>query len=263
MTVIGVTGLHVDPLGNTRIAGAGKDQVANRLLQKHGFVLMSFADPLKRFLQDVYEFTDEQLWGESEKRTEPDTRYPRPPQHQLAAYLQQGLPTQYLTPRLALTSLGNDWGRECYDATWVDYLKRTAKKLMAGGYTYSQQRGLQPCIYANDDPWIRPKIKVVVTDCRYFNEALAIREAGGLLVRVKRLAKEPFNPAQMNGKHASEVELPQWGDDMFDYIVDNNGTLNDLAMRTDSMHDAATGRMIPYDESQADIPPFLRKPTTT
>lgn len=257
MTIIGVTGLFVDPLGSKRIAGAGKDQVANRLLSKHGFVLMSFADPLKRFLQEVYEFTDEQLWGESEKRTEPDTRYPRPRQ------FGPDVPTQYLTPRLALTSLGNDWGRKCYDATWVDYLTRTAKRLQGGGYTYSQQRGLQPCIYAEDDPWIRPKAKVVVTDCRYFNEAQAVRNAGGVLVRVKRLAKTPFDPAQMNNEHASEVELPQWDDREFDFIIDNNGTLADLAMRTDSMHDAATGRMIPYDEKQADIPPFLRKPTTT
>lgn len=257
MTIIGITGLLVDPLGNSRVAGAGKDQVANRLLQKHGFVLMSFADPLKRFLQDVYEFTDAQLWGESERRTEPDMRYPRPPQRQ---FVGQDLPTQYLNPRLALTSLGNDWGRNCYDATWVDYLKRTAKKLMAGGCTYSQQHGLQTCIYANDDPWVRPKTKVVVTDCRYFNEALALREIGGLLVRVKRLAKKPFNQAQMSSNHASEVELPQWNDSMFDYVIDNNGTLSDLAMRTDSMHDAATGKMIPYDESQADIPPFLRNP---
>ena len=243
MTLIGVTGLHIDPLGNRRIAGAGKDCVANRLLRKHGFVLLSFADPLKRFLQDVLEFSDEQLWGESEKRVEPDTRYPRPRQFE-----GQGLPTQYLTPRLALTSLGNDWGRECYANIWVDYLKRVATRLQAGGYTYSQQQGLQTCIYANDDPWIRPKTKIVVSDCRYFNEAQAVRDAGGVLVRVKRHAKEPFDKALMDNKHASEVDLPQWDDSKFDFVIENCGSLADLELRTDSMHDAAT------------VPPFLRKP---
>lgn len=261
MTIIGVTGLCIDPTGAHRIAGAGKDCVANRLLEKHGFVLLSFADPMKRFLQDVYEFTDEQLWGESEKRTEPDTRYPRPPHHQLAAYLQQGLPTQYLTPRLALTSLGNDWGRECYDATWVDYLRRVAVKLQAGGYTYSQQKGLQTCIYTEDDAWIRPKTKIVVADCRYFNEALAVRAAGGVLVRVKRYVKAPFDPSLMDNSHTSEVQLPQWEDSQFDYVIENTGTLQHLKLLTDSMHDAVTGRMLPYDDAQRDIPPFLRKST--
>jgi hypothetical protein len=59
------------------------------------------------------------------------------------------------------------------------------------------------------------------------------------------------------------VQLPQWPDSEFDYVIPNDAGLLDLAMRTDSMHDAATGRMIPFDESQQDIPPFLRKPTTT
>lgn len=58
-------------------AGVGKDAVADFLVRNHGFVKVALADPLKRICQDVYGFTDEQLWGSSEKRNAPDKRWPR------------------------------------------------------------------------------------------------------------------------------------------------------------------------------------------
>lgn len=56
-------------------AGAGKDSAANVLVERHGFVKVSLADPLKRICREVFDFTEEQLWGPSHKRNEPDTRY--------------------------------------------------------------------------------------------------------------------------------------------------------------------------------------------
>jgi len=59
-------------------AGSGKDTVADFLVRDHSFVKVALADPLKRICRDVFDFTDEQLWGPSEKRNAPDKRYPRP-----------------------------------------------------------------------------------------------------------------------------------------------------------------------------------------
>jgi hypothetical protein len=58
-------------------AGTGKDAIADILVKNHGFVKVAFADPLKRICQDVYDFTDEQLWGPSAMRNAPDKRYLR------------------------------------------------------------------------------------------------------------------------------------------------------------------------------------------
>lgn len=58
MNIIGVTGQ----------AGAGKDEVAGRLVQKHGFVQLSLADPMKRFGLNVFGFDVIQLWGPSSAR---------------------------------------------------------------------------------------------------------------------------------------------------------------------------------------------------
>lgn len=59
-------------------AGAGKDSVAKLLVSRHGWVLYSLAAPLKRFLGDMFGFTDEQLYGPSSARNTPDPRWARP-----------------------------------------------------------------------------------------------------------------------------------------------------------------------------------------
>jgi hypothetical protein len=65
-------------IGITGKAGAGKDTAADVLVERFNFVKVALADPLKRICKDAFDFSDEQLWGPSEKRNEPDTRYLRP-----------------------------------------------------------------------------------------------------------------------------------------------------------------------------------------
>jgi len=65
-------------IGITGKAGAGKDTAADVLVERFNFVKVALADPLKRICQEVFDFSDEQLWGPSEKRNEPDQRYQRP-----------------------------------------------------------------------------------------------------------------------------------------------------------------------------------------
>jgi hypothetical protein len=106
----------------------------------------------------------------------------------------------------------------------------------------------------HDDIWIASlenKLRncqddVVISDCRFPNEIKAIKAQGGIVVRVIRGA-EPnwFNAAvSMNrgpernttwalskhqienlGIHASETA---WVGTKFDYVIDNNGTMDDL-----------------------------------
>src|SRR5262249_21718742 len=128
MSVIGICGR----------AGAGKDTAADVLVKEFGFVKVSLADPLKRICREVFAFTEEQLWGPSECRNEPDKRYRRRP----SGYDANGRPIdkcgclrenkrafmdaedyrdhlpcpavfsgdEFLTPRHALQQLGTEWG---------------------------------------------------------------------------------------------------------------------------------------------------------
>jgi hypothetical protein len=149
MIIIGVTGK----------AGSGKDAVANILTANHGFVKIALADPMKRFLSRTLNFTNEQLWGPSQKRNAPDVRYPR--EHTFdwhaktclccGAFLDDLGAQCYLTPRFALQQLGTEWGRSMYPDIWVDFAFRIVE--VSG--------------------------VAVIPDVRFPNEVAKIKAAGG------------------------------------------------------------------------------------
>jgi hypothetical protein len=56
----------------------------------------------------------------------------------------------------------------------------------------------------------------IITDTRFINEANAIKNKGGIIIRVDRPGVEPIN------NHASENQLDTW---KFDYRIVNNGDL--------------------------------------
>lgn len=389
-------------------ANSGKDTVADHLCKKHGFVKIAFADPLKRICQQVYAFSDEQLWGPSEMRNAPDSRYPRtdtfiypaapvgalwlpigggrtlinesdlklvseydwclnkketgkrteyvrthegsmkmhqlflgePPEGQVIDHINgDGLDNRrtnlrfcthsenhanerkrrggtsvfkgvsfdsnrdkwsakimvngetrnlgrfddesaaaiaydlaaveiygqyartnsslFLTPRYALQQLGTNWGRDCYENTWVDLALRTAQQLAEGGCYYDQRSGLRTM--SSVEGVMTPKVNVVIPDMRWpgGNEGKAVKAAGGKLVLIDR---QGAGLAGAAGQHASETSIVGVPRDTFDWILDNNSDLHVLKLRIDSMMDRFNERIIPYDEAQADVPPFMRKP---
>lgn len=56
-------------------AGSGKDEIANHLVNHHGFKKVALADPIKRFALNVFNFDVIQLWGPSSARNTFDPRY--------------------------------------------------------------------------------------------------------------------------------------------------------------------------------------------
>ncbi|BCS53318.1 hypothetical protein [Geobacter sp. SVR] len=77
--------------------------------------------------------------------------------------------------------------------------------------------------YFGENYWIsrfleacdNPKQLYVVDDCRFPNEAQAIKEAGGKLVRIER----PVRPIGSNPEHPSEVALDGWT--AWDMVIQN------------------------------------------
>lgn len=213
-------------LGISGLAGSGKDTFAKFLAEDHEFTVLSLADPLKRICREVFAFTDDQLWGPSEKRNQPDPRYPR----QKCAGCQTCAFTcdhyYHLTPRYALQQLGTEWGRDCYPNIWVEYAMRTAATLLRDpddGFVphYNRWRGLtfQPL-----GPYSLSK-GVVIPDVRFRNEIEGIRAAGGKVVRIRREQSGLAGDAAM---HASEREQAEIPDSEFDLVVQNDGTLEEL-----------------------------------
>lgn len=244
-------------MGISGLAGAGKDTTADILVGDHGWVRVALADPLKRIAKDVYDFTDEQLWGPSSARNAPDRRYPKTERAKAFAKETTALldsvwrevlmkefgeeaAKHFLTPREFLQKLGTECGRECYDNTWIDKTIRTANALLGPrghDLRYSAQRGLHDLGDHRDsdeaDRRDDTRAKgVAVPDVRFKNEMVAIRDAGGLLIRVKRTAAT--NTAWFS-VHASEREQLDVPDSYFDYVAQNDGPLEELPQRVAEM----------------------------
>lgn len=241
-------------VGLSGVAGSGKDFIADLLVKNHGFVKVALADPLKRICQDVFEFSEEQLWGPSEKRNQPDKRYftgrvrDRIVDHEDArclCYLTKASegdssePTAeemleyrkiYLTPRFALQFLGTEWGRNCYPQVWIDYTLRIAKKLLsADNYQYSSKNGLWQDA---ENSYSKPN-GVVISDVRFANEMEAIQSEGGKVIRI--ISDRATTLRGTAALHASEQEQKEIPDSFFDYLLYNRVDLNSLTEELSKM----------------------------
>lgn len=203
-------------IGVSGPAGVGKDTFANRLVDRHGFVSISLADEMKRICARVYRFTEEQLWGPSAERNRPDSRYPR------------GDGT-CLSPRIALQILGTEFGRTCYQNTWVDVTLRDAKTVLDGHYGYSKAKGVEFLLWEKRYP-----SGVVVPDCRFQNEIDAIHQAGGKVVRLKRQTQTDALKVGVQN-HASEAEQLTIPDGAFDMVIQVEDGLDNFYRQIDGL----------------------------
>jgi hypothetical protein len=227
-------------------AGAGKDTIFN-IIQKHRARAerVSFADPIREICRQLYDFSDEQLFGS--KKDEPDLRYPRMSRvHRFECDEQQRNPQErcadcgqmiavagevdppcihikdFLTPREAMQTLGTEWARERYEQTWLSILARKINKAFEFG---EAQRPRVAHTFAPN--WYKPQPAqlCVITDVRFFDEVEALSRAGADIIRVVRPS------SRVNGQRAQHATEKQDDPRIEDYLVStiqNNGTLEDL-----------------------------------
>jgi hypothetical protein len=87
--------------------------------------------------------------------------------------------------------------------------------------------------------------KWIITDCRFPNEAQAIKDRGGIVVRVNRPpagstkldlgelgVKYAIDKRDVPTLHPSETSLDTWE---FDYILDNNSSIEELTLKVKEM----------------------------
>jgi hypothetical protein len=139
-------------IGVCGLIGAGKDTIADYLVNIHQFRRESFANTLKDAVSAVFGWDRELLEGR--------TRHSREWREQVDAWWAERLGMPDLTPRWVLQYWGTEVVRRGFhDDTWIASLENKLRK-------------------TTDD--------VVISDCRFPNEIAAIKRAGGTVIRVHR-----------------------------------------------------------------------------
>ncbi|MCX8003679.1 MAG: hypothetical protein N2688_01795 [Burkholderiaceae bacterium] len=129
-------------------AGAGKDTAARYLCERYGFVQASFAGALKEMCLAWAEYVGvDHAWF-----TERDLK-------------EKPMPGFGFSARRMMQTLGTEWGRALMPMLWVAGLQRHLG-LHEGGTPVHD--------------------RIVISDCRFPNEAQWVIGAGGTLVRVLR-----------------------------------------------------------------------------
>lgn len=207
-------------IGICGFIGSGKDTIADYLVNSHEFRRESFANTLKDAVSSVFGWDRTLLEGRTKEARE--------------------------------------W-REQSDVWWSERLGKTITPRWV-----LQQWGTEVCRKSfHDDIWIaslenklrNSKDHVVISDCRFPNEIKAIKNAGGVVVRVKRGDEPDWYDAAVSANkgpdgnatwslsrlkleqlkiHASETA---WVGTQFDHILTNNSTIDDLFKQVDLVLD--------------------------
>ena len=197
-------------LGICGLIGAGKDTIADYLVNIHEFRRESFANTLKDAVTHVFGWDRELLEGR--------TKQSRAWREQRDEWWSDRLGMD-VTPRWVLQFWGTEVARRSFhDDIWIASLENKLRTI-------------------TDD--------VVISDCRFPNEISAIKSAGGRVIRVVR-GPDPdwyplalaVNEGQKNitwswakmqlekfNIHASETA---WIGTAFDAVIENNSSLDAL-----------------------------------
>ena len=133
----------------------------------------------------------------------------------------ENLHSQPLTARLALQTLGTDWGRSLLPNIWSDAGISLATEVLAGRGAAAGVPHL---------PATKPKM-IVFSDCRFLNEAAAVREdGGGYIWRVEREGTK--GAGGVGESHPSEAEQDSIEPDV---TIANNSTLHGLEVAVASL----------------------------
>lgn len=205
-------------IGITGLIGSGKDTAADYLCTFHGFKRMSFAGALKDAIAVIFNWDRELLEG--------STKASREWRENIDVWWAERLNIPHLTPRWVLQQWGTDVARKSFhNDIWVASVENRLRNV-------------------KDD--------IVITDCRFANELVAIKNAGGITMRTHRgedpewiefaeLLNYTKNEAvkihcleQLEKFNVHASEYSSVGLD-YDYHLDNNGTIDHLHKQIESI----------------------------
>jgi hypothetical protein len=136
------------------VMGSGKSTIANYLVEKHGFVLVKFAEPLKAMIETLVPFLNP-MCVDPKDYTEGSEK-----EKKLFGF-------DGLTTRRLMQTLGTEWGRNTImDDFWVRIAKNRINTIRA--FSHGEVGG------------------IVIDDLRFPNEYQVLKELGAEFWKVER-----------------------------------------------------------------------------
>ena len=205
-------------IGVTGLIGSGKDTIADYLTTFHGFKRVSFAASLKDAVSSVFGWERELLEG--------STKSSREWREKRDDWWSDRLDME-ITPRWVLQYWGTEVCRNNFHTDiWVASVENKLRQ-------------------TSDN--------IVITDCRFSNEVKSIKSVGGITMRVSRGERPVWYSAAVDYNNEPEgseeklkamVELGNYSVHaseyssiglLYDYYIDNNGTIDDLHKQVNSV----------------------------
>lgn len=197
-------------------AGAGKDSTADILVDHFNYRKISLSDEMKRFCMRLFGWTNDQVFGPSKFRNEPDPKWARPcPDCRSGCKLCTGVidPNRIHvreacktcegtgkindnSPRRVLQLLGDEWGRQMiHPDIWTMAAREAlAEKLYRG-------------------------VRIVINDARFENDRTNLKSwLDASLVDVRTSVSK--NDGAAWRQHASELSRPT--DEQLDHVIQND-----------------------------------------
>ena len=198
-------------IGVTGFIGSGKDTIADYLTTHKGFKRLSFAASLKDAVAAIFSWDRELLEGS--------------------------------------TKSSREW-REQKDIWWSDRLgiDVTPRWILQNWGTEVCRQGFHKDIWVAsvENKLLKSKDDIVITDCRFANEVDAIKNAGGITIRVERgsrpdwyqsaveynkgpdgnslwsISKSKLEKSKIHASEYSSVGI------VYDHVVSNNSSIDEL-----------------------------------
>jgi hypothetical protein len=175
---------------------SGKD-TAVAYLTKLGYTRYAFADPIKRGLQEMFGFTDEQLWGTDEQKEAIDEYW--------------GISARRMAKLV---------GTELFQFDIHKYTQPGEFDVNRKAWVLRFKK------WYNEEISKNPDLKIAISDMRFPHESKIIKDMGGIIVKIDR----PL--IVRNDTHGSETEYQFIKED---YKVINDSTLEDYYKKLDEI----------------------------